>query len=69
MLDRRRSHVLGVVITDVDSRHSTDYYYYGGYYNERESKGLFSRRRGGPADIDLVDAETASNEESISAET
>lgn len=69
VLDRRRSHVLGVVITDVDSRHSTDYYYYGGYYNERESKGLFSRRRGGPADIDLVDAETASNEESISAET
>ena len=45
ILDRRRSHVLGVAITDVDSRHSADYYY-GGYYREREQPfPRFSRWR------------------------
>ena len=56
ILDRRRAHVLGVAITDVDARHSADYYYYGGYYEERPvvETGRFSwfRRR---ADIDLSD--------------
>lgn len=56
VLDRRRSHVLGIAITDVDSRNSDDYYhYYGGYYEERTT----SRRRLTPwrrnADIDLVE--------------
>ncbi|NNC78916.1 MAG: hypothetical protein HKN94_02070 [Acidimicrobiales bacterium] len=32
MLERRRSHVLGVAITGVDSRSSDDYYYYHGSY-------------------------------------
>ena len=36
MLDRRRAHVLGVAITDVNARHSADYYYYGGYYGGDE---------------------------------
>lgn len=55
-LDRRRAHVLGVAITDVDARHSADYYYYGGYYDEAPSnaKRRFERFRRN-ADIDLVD--------------
>lgn len=58
ILERRRSHVLGVVITDVDARNSTDYYYYyGGYYDEHDSSSpdakWFGKRR--KADIDLVD--------------
>jgi Mrp family chromosome partitioning ATPase len=37
MLERRRSHVLGVAITGVDSRNSDDYYYYyGSYYYDGE---------------------------------
>lgn len=54
-LDRRRAHVLGVTITDVDARHSADYYYYGGYYDEAPSKSKrrFDRFRR-TADIDLV---------------
>jgi len=35
ILDRRRAHVLGVTITDVDAKHSQDYYYYGSYYDDR----------------------------------
>ena len=56
ILERRKAHVLGVVITDVDARNSTDYYYYGGYYDESGSKSN-SKRFGkrSKADIDLVD--------------
>ena len=55
VLDRRRSHVLGIAITDVDSRHSGDYYY-GGYYEERaQSRTRFARWRRNP-DINLVGA-------------
>ncbi len=60
VLDRRNAHVLGVVITDVDARTSTDaYYYYGGYYDEtpaNDDRGRFGLRRR-KADIDLIDAE------------
>ncbi len=57
MLDRRRAHVLGIAITDVDARHSADYYYYGGYYEEpvKEGKKLRERFRRTEADIDLVE--------------
>lgn len=58
LLDRRRAHVLGVVISDVDSRHSTDYYYYGGYYDESRSPRKRRNRRSllrRKVDIDLVD--------------
>lgn len=57
ILERRKAHVLGVVITDVDARNSTDYYYYyGGYYDESRSKSGTAKRFGsGKADIDLVD--------------
>ncbi len=57
VLDRRRSHVLGIAITDVDARHSADYYYYGGYYDDRPTTpqgGRFDRFRRKP-DIDLVE--------------
>lgn len=63
LLDRRRAHVLGVVISDVDARHSIDYYYYGGYYDESRSKK--SQRRTGRSflrrkvDIDLVSDDDA----------
>lgn len=58
VLDRRRAHVLGVAITDVDARHSADYYYYGGYYDERSSTpGRLSRWRR-KADIDLSEEAT-----------
>lgn len=59
VLDRRRAHVLGIAITDVDARHSTDYYYYGGYYNEPVGSGqkFRDRFRRKPADIDLVSEE------------
>ncbi len=58
VLDRRRAHVLGVAITDVDARHSADYYYYGGYYEERAATpGRRSRWRR-KADIDLVSDST-----------
>ena len=64
-LDRRRAHVLGVAITDVHARHSTDYYYYGGYYDEytKSTKRRFSWSRG-EADIDLPDvaADLADND-------
>ena len=57
ILERRKAHVLGVVISDVDARNSTDYYYYGGYYDERQSPSTdgkwFGKRR--KAEIDLVD--------------
>ncbi len=54
VLDRRRAHVLGVVITDVDAGHSADYYYYGGYHEERAATpGRLSRWRS-KTDIDLV---------------
>ncbi len=32
ILERRRAHLLGVAMTDVSARHTTDYYYYDGYY-------------------------------------
>ena len=60
VLDRRNAHVLGVVITDVDARNSTDYYYYyDGYYDESPAKQDRARfgRRGRKADIDLVDSD------------
>lgn len=57
ILERRQSHVLGVVLTDVDSRTSTDYYYYGGYYDETgastKDRNPLNRRRNDV--IDLVD--------------
>lgn len=69
VLDRRRSHVLGVAITDVDARHSADYYYYGGYYDERTpSAGRFTRWRR-RADIDLVDEADASSDELVDTTT
>jgi Mrp family chromosome partitioning ATPase len=56
VLDRRRAHVLGVALTDVDARHSADYYYYGGYYDDSsKTPGRFARWRRG-ADIDLDEA-------------
>ena len=58
LLERRRSHVLGVVITDVDARNSSDYYYYSGSYYEDDKQSLvrsrFPRLRRN-VDIDLVD--------------
>ena len=54
VLERRRAHVLGVVISDVDAGHSADYSYYGGYYEDASSQpGRWSRWRR-KADIDLV---------------
>lgn len=55
VLDRRRAHVLGIAITDVDARHSADYYYYGGYYEEPANQGqkLLGRFRRSEPDIDL----------------
>ncbi len=63
VLDRRRSHVLGIAITDVDPRHSAGYYYYGGYYEQHaQTPGRLSRWRR-KADIDLVgDSELAEGE-------
>lgn len=69
VLDRRRAHVLGVAITDVDARHSTDYYYYGGYYDESGpgSSSWTSRwSRGTKADIDLVEEDQAAQRHSWS---
>ena len=58
LLERRRSHVLGVVITDVDARNSSDYYYYNGSYYEDDKRSFvrprFPRLRR-QVDIDLVD--------------
>ena len=58
-LERRQAHVLGVVITDVDARNSTDYYYYGGYYDQSRAndkvKPRLGRRRKVDLDLDLVD--------------
>ncbi len=60
VLDRRRAHVLGIAITDVDARHSADYYYYGGYYDDPSTQGLRlrDRLRRNDAEIDLVAEET-----------
>lgn len=59
VLDRRRAHVLGIAITDVDSRHSADYYYYGGYYNETPKspqRRFFPRRNKADIDLGAVDS-------------
>ena len=50
MLDRRRAHVLGVAITDLNSRNSTDNYYYGEYYGDDE---IDVREPSGDGSIDL----------------
>lgn len=63
ILDRRRAHVLGIAISDVDSGHSADYYY-GGYYQEREPMTpRFSRWRR-RTEIDLVEAHDVDQEDS-----
>ncbi len=59
MLDRRRAHVLGVAITDLNSRNSTDSYYYGDYYegdeiDVRETSDVSS------IDLDLIEAQKKS---------
>ena len=46
MLERRRSHVLGIALTGIDARSSDDYYYYyGSYYDDRGPDSDESKRK------------------------
>lgn len=57
ILDRRRAHVLGVAITDIDSSTSSDYYGYGEYYetSEQPKRRLGRWRRNSDIDLDALD--------------
>ena len=67
MLERRRAHVLGVAITDVNGRHSADYYYYDGYYEgdvdvrdgAADGTGKKPPAQSAAVDIDLDEESTA----------
>ncbi len=68
LLERRRTHVLGVALSDIDAKSADDYYYYGGYYYEspKPKRSRWWRRdrsdapdgaeSGGPADSESLPA-------------